>query len=72
MLHMVCYHLSTHEPSLYHCIYDDTCIQHTLGRAQVLRHIRDGRELRPLDLNEAYDFNYQQFAQFDEEDMKKG
>ena len=33
----------------------------------MLRHIRDGVELRPLDLNEAYDFDYQQYAKFEEE-----
>ena len=38
-----------------------------MGRSQVLRHIRDGEELRPLDLNEAYDFNYQQYTSFEEE-----
>ena len=32
-----------------------------------MRHIRDGVELRPLDLNQAYDFNYQQYVPFSEE-----
>jgi len=40
---------------------------HTVGAALSLRHIRDGVELAPLDINEHYDFNYQQNTYFDEE-----
>ena len=40
---------------------------HLLGREIVLRHMRDGKELRPLDMNIAYDFNYQQMTPFTEE-----
>ena len=39
---------------------------HLLGREMVLRHIRNGKELRPLDMNVAYDFNYQQMIPFTE------
>ena len=31
-----------------------------LGEGLVLRHIRDGVELDPIDVNRNYDFNYQQ------------
>eukprot|EP01084_Bolivina_argentea_P103131 184749_1 len=30
---------------------------HLLGRQLTLKHIRNGKELRPLDMNLAYDFN---------------
>jgi len=39
---------------------------HTAGAALKLRHIRDGVELQPLDVNEHYDFDYQQFIELDE------
>ena len=39
---------------------------HLAGTAISLRHIRDGVELEPLDVNEHYDFNYQQMHMFDE------
>jgi len=39
---------------------------HLLGREIVLRHIRNGKELRPLDMNIAYDFNYQQSTPFND------
>ena len=35
---------------------------HLLGKAMSLKHIRDGVELETLDLNEHYDFNYQQMT----------
>ena len=35
--------------------------EHTAGRGAVLRHIRDGQELEPIDKNEDYDFNLQEF-----------
>ena len=31
-----------------------------LGEGLVVRHIRDGVELNPIDVNRNYDFNYQQ------------
>ena len=31
-----------------------------LGAELAVRHIRDGVELRPIDVNRNYDFNYQQ------------
>jgi len=39
---------------------------HTVGSALSLRHIRDGVELEPLDVNDHYDFDYQQTTYFDE------
>ena len=45
---------------------------HKLGRELVLRHIRDGVELRPLDMNLAYDVNYQQMTQFSEVEILPG
>jgi len=41
--------------------------QHLLGRAGLIRHIRDGKELKPIDVNEAYDFDYQQMVPVQEE-----
>ena len=38
----------------YVCIF-------TIGAEFVLRHIRDGVELEPLDVNRNYDFDFQQF-----------
>ena len=35
---------------------------HTVGTAMALRHIRDGVELEPIDVNEHYDFDYQQIT----------
>eukprot|EP01083_Nonionella_stella_P252514 869927_1 len=35
---------------------------HLLSKQLTLKHIRNGKELRPLDMNLAYDFNYQQFT----------
>ena len=40
---------------------------HTAATAMSLRHVRHGEELEPLDVNEHYDFNYQQFTVFDKE-----
>jgi len=39
---------------------------HTVGSALTLRHIRDGVELEPLDVNDHYDFDYQQTTAFEE------
>ena len=39
--------------------------QHTIGTALNLRHIRNGIELKPIDINLNYDFNYQQAIIFD-------
>ena len=36
--------------------FANTLHTHLLGRQVILRHIRDGKELRPLDINLAYDF----------------
>ena len=33
----------------------------TIGVELALRHIRDGIELEPIDVNRNYDFNFQQF-----------
>ena len=33
----------------------------TIGAELILRHIRDGVELEPIDVNRHYDFNFQQF-----------
>ena len=33
----------------------------TIGAELALRHIRDGVELEPIDVNRNYDFNFQQF-----------
>ena len=33
----------------------------TTGAELTLRHIRDGVELEPIDVNRNYDFNFQQF-----------
>ena len=33
----------------------------TIGAELALRHIRDGVELEPIDVNHHYDFNFQQF-----------
>ena len=33
----------------------------TIGAELTLRHIRDGVELEPIDVNRNYDFNFQQF-----------
>ncbi|XP_065899415.1 putative DBH-like monooxygenase protein 2 [Dysidea avara] len=33
---------------------------HTAGAELILRHIRNGTELKPIDVNRNYDFNYQQ------------
>lgn len=35
---------------------------HTIGTAMALRHIRDGVELEPIDVNEHYDFDFQQIT----------
>ena len=35
---------------------------HTAGTAMALRHIRNGVELEPIDVNEHYDFNFQQIT----------
>ena len=35
---------------------------HTVGTAMTLRHIRNGVELEPIDVNEHYDFNFQQIT----------
>ena len=40
--------------------------QHTIGRAINLRHIRNGKEIQPIDINLNYDFNYQQTIIFKE------
>lgn len=40
---------------------------HTTARVMRLRHIRDGKELTPLNLNNAYDFDYQQITLMQEE-----
>ena len=34
---------------------------HLLGRQVIFRHIRDGKEIRPLDMNLAYDFGKNPF-----------
>jgi len=39
---------------------------HKVGYAITLRHVRDGVELEPLEINEHYDFDYQQTTVFDE------
>ena len=39
---------------------------HTAGKALSFRHVRDGVELEPLDVNENYDFNYQQTTSLSE------
>ena len=36
--------------------------EHTTGVGAVLRHIRNGVELKPIDKNEDYDFNYQEYV----------
>lgn len=41
-------------------VYASLLHTHTVGAEVVLRHIRDGVELDPIDLNRNYDFNYQQ------------
>jgi len=40
--------------------------QHTAGKAIKYRHIRNGTELPPIDINLNYDFNYQQTITFEE------
>ena len=40
---------------------------HTLGIAMELRHIRNGVELEPIEVNDAYDFDYQQTTAIDPE-----
>eukprot|EP00486_Rosalina_sp_Unknown_P000343 CAMPEP_0201566820 /NCGR_PEP_ID=MMETSP0190_2-20130828/6909_1 /ASSEMBLY_ACC=CAM_ASM_000263 /TAXON_ID=37353 /ORGANISM="Rosalina sp." /LENGTH=636 /DNA_ID=CAMNT_0047986057 /DNA_START=57 /DNA_END=1964 /DNA_ORIENTATION=+ len=40
--------------------------QHTIGKALNMRHIRNGKELAPIDINLDYDFNYQQTIMFEE------
>lgn len=45
---------------------------HQAGTALRLRHIRDGKELKPIDSNAAYDFDYQQTVSFDEIRLYKG
>lgn len=40
---------------------------HTTAAGISLRHIRDGVELEPLEINEHYDFDYQQITVFHEE-----
>lgn len=39
---------------------------HTAANAVTLRHIRDGFELEPMEINEHYDFDYQQITVQDE------
>jgi len=39
---------------------------HSIGRAMNIRHIRNGTELTPIDVNLDYDFNYQQTITFEE------
>ena len=39
---------------------------HLRGVSMSLRHVRDGVELEPIDVNEHYDFNYQQVIFHDE------
>eukprot|EP01084_Bolivina_argentea_P203172 347041_1 len=41
--------------------------QHLLGRAGIIRHIRNGKELPPIDINLAYDFDYQQYVPLKEQ-----
>ncbi|KAF2357527.1 Copper type II ascorbate-dependent monooxygenase C-terminal [Trinorchestia longiramus] len=40
---------------------------HLLGRAMILRHIRNGKELPPIVKDDTYDFNYQQYQVLKEE-----
>ena len=39
---------------------------HTTGAAISLRHIRDGLELEPLEVNDHYDFDFQQTTMYSE------
>ena len=39
---------------------------HTTGTALSLRHIRDGVELEPLEVNDHYDFDFQQTTMYSE------
>eukprot|EP01084_Bolivina_argentea_P203171 347040_1 len=41
--------------------------QHLLGRAGIIRHIRNGIELEPIEVNEAYDFDFQQYVPLKQE-----
>ena len=47
-------------------IFGSMLHQHTIGIALNLRHIRNGKELAPIDTNLDYDFNYQQTIIFDQ------
>ena len=42
------------------CMYVNAVI-FTIGAELVVRHIHDGVELEPIDVNWNYDFNFQQF-----------
>ena len=46
--------------------FGSTLHQHTIGKALNFRHIRNGKELEPIDINLNYDFNYQQTIIFDQ------
>lgn len=48
-------------------MFGTTLHAHTAATAISFRHVRDGVELEPLEINEHYDFDYQQFTQSDEE-----
>ena len=41
--------------------------QHLIGRAGIIKHIRNGIELKPIDINLAYDFDFQQYVPLKEE-----
>jgi len=48
-------------------IFASALHSHTTGVAMKLRHIRDGVELEPLEVNEHYDFDYQKNSILDQE-----
>jgi len=41
--------------------------EHNVGASLAFRHIRNGQELAPIEVNEAYDFNFQQITMFEED-----